>query len=91
MGNHEYCADCEENSYHYGLPCNPEKKASVDRKREKERIEHTKAVRNRQKFIDKLNSEGIQTNVRYITTFDQIPLDELVIPLGQFYEKEEPQ
>ncbi len=30
MGNHEFCTDCHESNFHYGRPCDPVKKASVE-------------------------------------------------------------
>ena len=41
MGNHEYCAECGENDFHFGEPCDPEAKAKFQRelRRLKERKE----------------------------------------------------
>jgi len=56
MGNHEFCEECGESSFHSGRPCNPEKKAAVDkanRKREqKEQAYRVKLEALLQRLID---------------------------------------
>ena len=50
MGNHEYCPDCGESDFHYERPCNPIKKALMNRKKreaesaKQEQMEYLKNV-----------------------------------------------
>lgn len=50
MGNHEYCDECGEDDFHYGLPCNPEKKAQQDARNQE--------IENRRQWrVDKIRSD----------------------------------
>ena len=41
MGNHEWCEDCETSSFHHGQPCDPAKKAAVDKRKQIEEEQYT--------------------------------------------------
>ena len=53
MGNHEYCEDCGENTFHHGSPCDPVKVAErKNRAAEAEARAATAVVRMRKKLDD---------------------------------------
>ncbi len=49
MGNHEYCDECGASSFHYGEPCDPERKAS-----------HQAGYVKAKRYIEQLDAGAIQ-------------------------------
>jgi hypothetical protein len=60
MGNHEFCAQCEENDFHYGEPCDPKRVAAVQKKEQEEKARLGRQIQEATKLMAKLKVMGIK-------------------------------
>lgn len=59
MGNHEWCSGCETSDFHTGVPCDPKRKAKVDKEKAEQKALRDKALAAAENFIERMQREGI--------------------------------
>lgn len=63
MGNHEFCTECHENDFHYGRPCDPEKRAKVVAAEEAAEKARKVGAKNLQRLADWLYGLGLDVEI----------------------------
>jgi hypothetical protein len=48
MGNHEFCTECGESDFHYGVSCNPEKRQKYQHEQLMTKGRYLRAVQTRE-------------------------------------------
>lgn len=85
MGNHEYCEDCQENSFHMGRDCDPIKKAEVTAERELSRKINKRANERLEQVVGKLLEDN---NIEFeMVRFESGGFCKLIVRNNQFYEQ----
>ena len=65
MGNHEFCTECGESSFHLGLPCNPERKAAYKTAQDESLERGLRAQRAAKAMVENLNARGIPAKLNH--------------------------
>jgi len=59
MGNHEFCEECSESNFHYGRPCDPDRKAKYQARLQRDRQADAAAI----EVVKRLKKLGYQAEI----------------------------